>query len=127
MSLIDYCWSPHKMSIFVKWRGSKILRKTDLLNTKLIRLVAATISRRAKQYCPVKTGTLRRSIRHKVTTEEARVSAGGEFPGVGSPVKYAGYVELGTHKQAAQPYLRPAVESFSTLDLKVCIQKLKGA
>ena len=126
MLLIDGYWSPPKMSVFVKWNGSTVLRKTDLLNTKLIKLVAATISRRAKQFCPVKTGTLRRSIRHKVTTEEAVVIAGRVSPGVGSPVKYAGFVELGTHKQAAQPYLRPAVESFSTLDLKACIQKLKG-
>lgn len=30
---------------------------------------------------------------------------------VGSPVHYAGYVEFGTSRMAAQPYLRPATEA----------------
>ena len=29
---------------------------------------------------------------------------------VGSPVFYAGFVELGTEKKSARPYLRPAVD-----------------
>jgi HK97 gp10 family phage protein len=32
---------------------------------------------------------------------------------VGTNVEYAPYVELGTHRQKAQPYLRPAAEGHT--------------
>jgi HK97 gp10 family phage protein len=32
---------------------------------------------------------------------------------IGTNVEYAPYVEPGTHKQKAQPYLRPAAENHS--------------
>ena len=51
---------------------------------------------------PVKTGNLRGSINHKVIVEDDAVR-------IGTPVEYAPYVEFGTSKQSAQPYLRPAV------------------
>jgi HK97 gp10 family phage protein len=55
----------------------------------------------AKDYCPVDTGALRSSIH-------------AEFPKnvlaeVIADTNYAMYVEMGTYKMAAQPYLQPAV------------------
>jgi len=56
--------------------------------------------RYAKQRCPVDTGNLRASITYENT---------GRFQCmVGTNVEYAPYVELGTSRQAAQPYLFPA-------------------
>lgn len=117
------------MSVVVHWQGNKILRAIDATNEKLVKKIAASISRKAKQKCPVKTGTLKRSIRPVVNLEKgkAEIVAGGEagvMPGVGSPVEYAVYVELGTSKQAAQPYLRPAVEEFSQEDMNKIIESL---
>lgn len=113
------------MAIALIWHGARILKKIDKQNIKLIRCVAQTISRTAKQSCPVKTGTLRRSIRAVVSKDKAEVHAGGSVAGIATPVEYAGYVELGTSKMAAQPYLRPAVEQFSKADLDKCISFIK--
>ena len=55
----------------------------------------------AKGYCPVDTGTLRNSITH--TTE------GHDTAVIGTNVEYAPYVEYGTSRMKAQPYLAPAV------------------
>lgn len=56
----------------------------------------------AKLAAPVDTGRLRNSITHD--TEEAEQAAY-----IGTNVEYAAYVELGTSKTRAQPFLRPAV------------------
>lgn len=55
----------------------------------------------ASDYCPVDTGRLRASITYD-TDEDTMY--------VGTNVEYAPYVELGTVKMQAQPYLRPAIE-----------------
>jgi HK97 gp10 family phage protein len=55
----------------------------------------------AKRACPVDTGRLRNSITHVVEGSEDAVY-------VGTDVEYAPYVELGTRRTAAQPFLRPA-------------------
>lgn len=68
----------------------------------------------AKQLAPVGTpestgipgyrgGTLRNSITHEQWDEKTEV--------IGSTVKYAPYVELGTYKMKARPFLRPAAEN----------------
>ena len=55
----------------------------------------------AKRACPVDTGNLRNSITHAVEGSEDAVYAG-------TNVEYAPYVEMGTRRTAAQPFLRPA-------------------
>jgi HK97 gp10 family phage protein len=54
----------------------------------------------------VRTGRLRSSISTTLGADEA-----GVYCDVGSNVEYAGYVELGTVKMAARPYLRPALQA----------------
>ena len=56
----------------------------------------------AKELCPVDTGALRDSIHYTVNEDSFTLSA---------DAPYAAYVELGTHKPAAQPFLRPALEN----------------
>lgn len=55
----------------------------------------------AQMKCPVDTGNLRGSITHEVDTGEKAVY-------IGTNVEYAPYVELGTSRQTAQPFLKPA-------------------
>lgn len=56
----------------------------------------------AKQACPVgETGALRDSINYEVNPKQVRVFAEKE---------YATFVENGTSKQKAQPFMRPAAE-----------------
>lgn len=64
--------------------------------------VALMIEGEAKKLCPVDTGRLRASIH-----------AGKKGKGVayvGTNVEYAPFVEFGTYKMRAKPYLRPAAK-----------------
>lgn len=66
---------------------------------------AEAIRQRAKNLAPVDTGKLRDSIRtDKVGPDQYEVGPGDE-------VEYAMYVEYGTSRTPAQPYMRPAVEA----------------
>lgn len=56
----------------------------------------------AKHLCPVYTGNLRNSI--------SRSDVHDRQIDVGTNVEYASYVELGTSKQKAQPYLGPSLK-----------------
>lgn len=58
----------------------------------------------AKRLCPVDTGRLRNSITHEVEDDSVYI---------GSNVEYAPDVELGTRKQKAQPFLKPAATERS--------------
>lgn len=60
----------------------------------------------AKGYCPVRTGTLRRSIHTEMDESRADVIAAR----IGPDAPYGPYVEFGTRRQRAQPYMRPAVD-----------------
>lgn len=55
----------------------------------------------AKKICPVDTGRLRNSITYVLDVPKKEVY-------IGTNVEYAKHVEFGTHKQRAQPFLRPA-------------------
>lgn len=78
----------------------------------IVRKAAFDIEANAKTIVPVDTGTLKNSIR-------------SEFP---SPTKaiiaphtdYAIYVELGTQKMRARPYMRPAAEKVAPAFLEAC-------
>ena len=67
---------------------------------------ALQVDRAAKQLCPVDTGRLRSSI-----TNELGQDGDGLVATIGTNVEYAPYVELGTSKMAAQPFLLPALEA----------------
>lgn len=70
-----------------------------------IEKAALTLEKNAKQNCPVDTGKLRASITTEVGNLEAEV---------GTNVEYALYVEFGTSKQSAQPFMRPALDKAIT-------------
>ena len=60
----------------------------------------------AKKLCPVDTGRLRNSITNAVKVDEKAVY-------IGTNVEYAPYVELGTSRMRARPYLRPAITDYT--------------
>lgn len=62
------------------------------------------VEARAKAKAPVRTGTLRRSI-HSVFEN------GGQRGLVGPSVLYGKFVEFGTRRMGARPYMRPAAEA----------------
>lgn len=71
---------------------------------------ANIVETQAKLLCPVDTGNLRRSITHNVFDDGFEV---------GTNVEYAIFVEKGTSKTKAQPYLEPALDMSINDILKI--------
>lgn len=71
----------------------------------------------AKDLCPVDTGNLRNSITH---------TSDGKAAYIGTNVTYGKYVELGTVKMAAQPYLRPAAADHTGTYANIVKDELGG-
>ncbi|MCC8160204.1 MAG: HK97 gp10 family phage protein [Oscillospiraceae bacterium] len=67
---------------------------------EIIAAGAEIVSECAKSLCPVDTGKLRSSI---------TVSSSGNRAEISANTDYASYVEFGTSKAAAQPYLVPSL------------------
>ena len=61
----------------------------------------------AKQVCPVDTGALRAST--------TKLGAGPRGGRMSATMDYASNVEFGTHRQAAQPFIRPGLIMAVTL------------
>ena len=73
---------------------------------KIVRATASHILGEARKRAPVATGALR---------DNSEVVNGDGYTNVEFRQEYAAYVELGTHKMAAQPFLTPAVEAEAKL------------
>lgn len=81
----------------------------DALSEQLEQALTAiglTAESYAKADCPVDTGRLRNSITHAVESGEKAVY-------IGTNVEYAAFVELGTSRMKARPYLRPAAANHT--------------
>lgn len=74
----------------------------------------------AERKCPVDTGNLRGSIAHEV-------DAGDNAVYIGTNVEYAPYVELGTSRQEAQPFLRPAASEHGEQYRRLLKKALGGS
>lgn len=71
----------------------------------------------AKRLCPVDTGRLRNSISHAVDNNAAYI---------GTNVDYAVYVEMGTVKTRAQPYLKPAIVDHADQYQEIVNKAIRG-
>lgn len=104
----------------------------------------------AKLLTPVDTGLLRNSITHAIAGEPPAISSykadrpnssgevkTGNYSGstpsadrptayIGTNVEYAAIQELGSSKQAAQPYLKPAVADHVSTYRTIIENELKG-
>lgn len=72
---------------------------------RLLQETALDVESTAKEFAPVRTGNLRRSITHEV-----RDVSGGAEAIVGTDVEYAPYVEQGTSRMAPRAFLGPALD-----------------
>lgn len=72
----------------------------------------------AKRYAPVKTGALKRSIQFELIEPGT-----GKY---GSPLDYALWIETGTTKQKAQPYMRPSAEDVRKSMPRLMAREING-
>jgi HK97 gp10 family phage protein len=86
---------------------------------KALMIIGMTAERYAVDICPKDTGRLQGSITHKPNLSEKAVY-------IGTNVEYAPYVELGTSRQKAQPYLRPAATDHVDEYTDIVKRVLKG-
>jgi len=88
-----------------KWDDSKLKREVANTVHQKIEKACLMVESDDKRICPVDTGRLRASLTHEIET------AVNEVVGrVGTDVDYSIFVEYGTSRQSAQPYLRPALK-----------------
>ena len=123
-----------------QWYGTQLIGRVDKNVQDAIKQSIMLIQRDAKKDCPVDTGRLRASIssnwsgsglsRGEVDSP-AKSDDGVGQPGgtravfigaTGTNVEYAPYLELGTVKMGAQPYLRPAFDKYK--DFRKYIRKI---
>jgi HK97 gp10 family phage protein len=86
-----------KLKDFIVAVPAELREKTD----EILGLHAELIENDAKHICPVRTGKLQNSIFHMQTGELQYI--------VGTELYYGPYVEYGTSRMMAQPFMRPAV------------------
>lgn len=82
----------------------RAVRELEVRGERHLLGLAIKVQNEARRLCPVDTGRLRASIHH-VPGRDAR----GFYVQVGTNVNYAGFVEFGTRRMRAQPFLRPAL------------------
>jgi HK97 gp10 family phage protein len=89
----------------------QLLKRND--TARMLARRAIRVESSAKQYATgvgggpnVRTGRLRASITWRVGEDNRSV-----YADVGSNVEYAVYVEMGTGRMAARPFLRPALSA----------------
>lgn len=88
----------------LRWHGDRVLKRIERQSCTIKSRVAKAIADRARFLCPVKTGNLRSKIEARSDSVEVNAD-------------YAGVVEFGTAKRAAQPFVRPAIEQVKETDI----------
>ena len=86
---------------------------------KALTMIGLVAERYAVEACPVQTGNLREHITNFPQPSEKAVI-------VGTNVEYAPYVELGTSRQAPQPFLRPVASDHADEYRDILKRTLKG-
>lgn len=105
------------MSYSYKDNTDEVLRGlSDAVERALTRIGLAAEGY-AKKECPVDTGNLRNSITNEVVQSEKAVY-------IGTNVEYAAYVELGTVRTKAKPYLKPAATEHSTVYKRIIEEEM---
>lgn len=89
--------------ITVKDYTKEVLSDLQRKELAFVTMAGQVMQANAKVLTPVDTGNLRSSIETVAYVEDARPVAE-----VGPTADYAPYVELGTNRQRAQPYMAPA-------------------
>ena len=116
------------MTVSLQWFGEKIKKEVASNVKAAVHDVAKLIESTAKSGVPSKTGKLKRSIRTVETEKDgtflAYVKAGSRSKG---GAYYAGFVELGTERIKANPFLRRAIRKHKKAAQKKLAKAVKKA
>lgn len=85
------------------WHPEKLMAEVDQKLNMGLSILSTQVKSAAKDTCPVKTGALKASIRDDLKIEEKATY-------IGSDLDYSVWVELGTQKKEANPFLRRALD-----------------
>lgn len=124
--------------------SDEILSRMDSAVEAALEKVGLVAEGYAKRLCPVDTGRLRNSITHATASYPGvgtyQDNAGNVFNDatvdgtpeknavyIGTNVEYAPYVELGTTRTKAQPYLKPAVVDHAAQYKKIFKDSMENA
>lgn len=88
-----------------------------------MKLTAGQVQATAKQVAPKRTGYMANNI----SVESVRKTATSVTGTVNAKADYSSFVEFGTYKMSAQPFIRPAVSAAQSLFIKTTMDKLKEA
>lgn len=119
---------------FVSHRA-EVMSSLNNAARRALEVVGSVAEGFAKDACPTKTGTLKRSITHKVLDERTAI--------IGTNIKYAPAVELGHHQEPGRyvpaigkrlkrsfvpgkPFLRPAAENHAPLYKEIFERELSN-
>ncbi len=80
----------------------RIAERLPEVVSAIVRKAAYDVEAHAKSVVPVDTGKLKNSITVEFPNQTKAIIA--------PHTEYAAYVEFGTHRQRAKPYMRPAAE-----------------
>jgi len=75
----------------------------------------------AKQIAPKRTGNMANNI----IAEPVKKTAASVTGTVNAKADYSSFVEFGTYKMSAQPFMRPAVSAAQSFFIKTTMDKLK--
>lgn len=92
-----------QIRVTVRYEGlDEVIRRAPEFDGIVMDLISADIQAGAKDRAAVKTGFMRDHIERYPEAHSFRVVAEAD---------YSGYVNYGTRKMAAQPFMEPAVEA----------------
>lgn len=107
------------MSVKVNDNTEQVLKELENAMERALTRIGLAAEGYAKKEAPVDTGNLRNSITHAVEMDEKAAY-------IGTNVEYAPYVELGTSRAKAQPFLKPAATEHGTVYKRIIEDELKG-
>ena len=116
--------------INVKWSGlDKLMEEIGATAEATIDAAAAAmktttgqVQAKAKQIAPKRTGVMAGNINVKPVKKTSTSVTGT----IEAEKEYSSFVEFGTYKMHAEPFMRPAVDWGQSVFIKTTMDKLKG-
>lgn len=104
--------------VVIRENNAKMIAQAmDSALARALEMIGLAAEGYAKRLCPVDTGRLRNSITHNQVDDSVYI---------GTNVEYGPYVELGTSKKDARPFLKPAAQDHKDQYHRILKSQLGG-